>query len=272
MNNATTFRNLSGQAAIVTGSSSGIGKGCAIAFGQAGVRVCVNYVGKRDGADEAVAAITQAGGQAFAFECDVSNETEVQAMFAETVRQFGTVDILINNAGLQADAALTAMTLAQWNKVISVNLTGQFLCAREAVREFKRRGPRPEVSAALGKIICMSSVHQIIPWSGHVNYASSKGGINMMMQSMAQELAPLKIRINSICPGAIQTPINHDAWGTPEALKSLLTLIPYGRIGLPEDIARVALFLASDEADYITGQSIFVDGGMTLFPGFATGG
>jgi glucose 1-dehydrogenase len=272
MNNPTTFRNLSGQSAIVTGASSGIGKGCAIAFGQASVRVCVNFVGKRDGADEAVAVITNAGGQAFAYECDVSNEAQVQGMFAEAVRQFGTVDILINNAGLQADSPLTEMTFAQWNKVISVNLTGQFLCAREAVREFKRRGPRPDVSSALGKIICMSSVHQIIPWAGHVNYASSKGGINMMMQSMAQELAPLKVRINSICPGAIQTPINHDAWGTPEALKSLLTLIPYGRIGLPEDIARVALFLASDDADYITGQSIFVDGGMTLFPGFATGG
>jgi len=229
-------------------------------------------VGKRDGADEVVTSIMGAGGNAFAFECDVSNEAQVEAMFAEAVSQFGTVDILVNNAGLQADSAFTEMTLAQWNKVISVNLTGQFLCARAAVREFKRRGPRPDVATSLGKIICMSSVHQIIPWAGHVNYASSKGGINMMMQSMAQELAPLKIRINSICPGAIQTPINHDAWATPEALKSLLTLIPYGRIGVPEDIARVALFLASDDADYITGQSIFVDGGMTLFPGFATGG
>ncbi len=270
--NTSTFKNLAGQAAIVTGASSGIGKGCALAFGQAGVRVCVNYVGKRDGADEVVTAISAAGGTAFACECDVSNEAQVDAMFAETVKRFGTVDILINNAGLQSDSAFAEMTLAQWNKVIGVNLTGQFLCARAAVREFKRQGPRADVSAALGKIICMSSVHQIIPWAGHVNYASSKGGINMMMQSMAQELAPLKIRINSICPGAIQTPINHDAWATPEALKSLLTLIPYGRIGVPADIARVALFLASDDADYITGQSIFVDGGMTLFPGFATGG
>jgi glucose 1-dehydrogenase len=272
MSITNSSRNLSGQTAIVTGASSGIGKGCAVALGQAGANVCIVYVGRPDGADEAVASITTAGGKAIAIVCDVSDEAQVQTMFAQVVKQFGTVDILVNNAGLQSDSTFPEMTLAQWNKVIGVNLTGQFLCAREAVREFKRRGPRPEISSALGKIICMSSVHQIIPWAGHVNYASSKGGINMMMQSMAQELAPLKIRINSICPGAIQTPINHDAWATPDAMKSLLTLIPYGRIGQPEDIARLALFLASDDSDYITGQSIFIDGGMTLFPGFATGG
>lgn len=262
----------SGQTAIVTGASSGIGKACAIALGAAGANVCVNFVGRPEAANETVAAIANAGGKAVSVACDVSEEAQVVTMFAEIVRQFGTIDILVNNAGLQADAPFAEMTLAQWNKVISVNLTGQFLCAREAVREFKRRGARPEVSVALGKIICMSSVHQVIPWAGHVNYASSKGGVNMMMQSMAQELAPLKIRVNSICPGAIQTPINHDAWATPQAMQKLLTLIPYQRIGMPEDIARLVLFLASDASDYITGQSIFIDGGMTLFPGFATGG
>jgi glucose 1-dehydrogenase len=164
------------------------------------------------------------------------------------------------------------MTLAQWNTVIGVNLTGQFLCAREAVREFKRRGVVKEVSVAAGKIICMSSVHETIPWAGHVNYAASKGGVRLMMKSIAQEVAPFRIRVNSICPGAIRTPINTDAWATPEAYKALMTLIPYKRIGEPEDIGRVAAFLASDQADYINGADIFVDGGMTLYPGFATGG
>jgi glucose 1-dehydrogenase len=164
------------------------------------------------------------------------------------------------------------MTLADWQTVININLTGQFLCAREAVREFLRRGMVPERSKALGKIICMSSVHEVIPWGGHVNYASSKGGVMLLMKSMAQELAPQKIRVNSIGPGAIQTPINQAAWGTPEALNSLLTLIPYNRIGQPEDIGKLAVWLASDESDYITGTTVFIDGGMTLYPGFSTNG
>ena len=186
--------------------------------------------------------------------------------------EFGTIDILVNNAGLQQDAPFDKMTLQQWNTVIDINLTGQFLCAREAVREFKRRGIRPEVSVSAGKIICMSSVHEVIPWGGHANYASSKGGVMLLMKSIAQELAPYRIRVNSICPGAIRTAINRTAWDTPESYQSLLTLIPYQRIGEPEDIGRAAVFLASDQADYITGASIFVDGGMTLYPGFATGG
>jgi len=193
-------------------------------------------------------------------------------MFRQAIQEFGTLDILVNNAGLQRDAPFDQMTLAQWNTVIGVNLTGQFLCAREALREFKRRGVVKEVSVAAGKIICISSVHEVIPWSTHANYAASKGGIMMMMKSLAQEVAPLRIRVNSICPGAIRTPINTAAWNTPAAYASLLTHIPYQRIGEPEDIGRVAVMLASDQSDYITGASIFVDGGMTLYPEFSTGG
>jgi glucose 1-dehydrogenase len=265
-------RKLLGQTTIVTGASSGIGQKCAIALGAAGANVCVNFFGKRQGADAAVDAIVAGGSEAVALECDVGNEDQVKSMFARAVERFGTVDILVNNAGLQADSPFAEMTLERWNKVIGVNLTGQFLCAREAVREFRRRGSRPGVSCALGKIICVSSVHQIIPWSGHVNYAASKGGVNMMMQSIAQEMAPLKIRVNSVCPGAIQTPINRAAWETREALGQLLNLIPYKRIGQPDDIARAVVWLASDDADYVNGASLFIDGGMTLFPGFATGG
>ena len=265
-------KSLKGQKALVTGASSGIGKAVAIALGQAGADVVVNYVGAEAAADEVAAAVADSGVSVLPIRADVSQESEVEAMFAKMFKQFGTIDILVNNAGLQKDAPFEEMTLAQWNTVIGVNLTGQFLCAREAVREFKRRGVVKDVSVSAGKIICMSSVHETIPWAGHVNYAASKGGIMMMMKSIAQEVAPYRIRVNSICPGAIRTPINTSAWSTPEAYESLMTLIPYKRIGEPDDIGRVAVFLASDQADYINGASIFVDGGMTLYPGFATGG
>jgi glucose 1-dehydrogenase len=263
---------LKGQKALVTGANSGIGKAVAIALGQAGADVVVNYVRDNPSANDVAKIISGYGVRALAIQADVSQEPQVQAMFAQMLKDFGTIDILVSNAGLQKDAALEEMTLAQWNTVIGVNLTGQFLCAREAVREFKRRGVLKEVSVSAGKIICMSSVHETIPWAGHVNYAASKGGVMLMMKSIAQEVAPYRIRVNSICPGAIRTPINTDAWATPEAYNSLMTLIPYKRIGEPEDIGRVTAFLASDQADYINGASIFVDGGMTLYPGFATGG
>jgi len=263
---------LKGQKALVTGGSSGIGKAVAIELGKAGADVVVNYVRGDDQAREVVAEIEKSGSRAFAHQADISQEDQVSAMFEKMKAELGTIDILINNAGLQQDAPLDEMTLNQWNLVINVNLTGQFLCAREAVREFKRRGVVPEVSCAAGKIICMSSVHEIIPWAGHVNYAASKGGVMLMMKSIAQEVAPYRIRVNSIAPGAIRTPINTDAWQTPEAYESLMTLVPYKRIGEPEDIGRAAVWLASDHADYVTGISLFVDGGMTLYPGFATGG
>lgn len=271
-NSFDPLRPLQNQKALVTGANSGIGEGCAIALGAAGADVVVNYVTRPEEAERVVNLIREKGSNAIAIKADVSNEAEVQAMFAEMLKTFGTIDILVNNAGLQQDAAFQDMTLAQWDLVIRVNLTGQFLCAREAVREFLRRGVVPTVSIAAGKIICMSSVHQVIPWAGHVNYATSKGGVMQLMKSMAQELAPKKIRVNSIAPGAIKTPINRAAWDTPEAVKALLTLIPDQRVGEPEDIARTAVWLASDQSDYITGTTLFVDGGMTLYPGFATGG
>jgi glucose 1-dehydrogenase len=234
--------------------------------------VMVNYL-DGDGASNAVVEeIKKSGVKAYAHQADVSSEDQVAAMFARMIQEFGTIDILVSNAGLQRDSAFPDMTMAQWNKVLSVNLTGQFLCGRAAVREFLRRGVVASVSSAAGKIICMSSVHQEIPWGGHVNYATSKGGIKLMMESMAQELAPKRIRVNGIAPGAIRTPINTAAWDTKEAYDQLMTLVPYGRIGEPEDIARAAVWLASDQSDYVVGTTLFVDGGMTLYPGFATGG
>lgn len=270
MNNGR--RALENQVAIVTGASSGIGAGIATALGREGARVVVNYSSTIDGAKKVVDEITAAGGAAMAVKADVSKEADVQAMFRETINAYGTVDILINNAGLQQDSPLVDMTLAQWQKVIDINLTGQFLCAREAAREFIRRGVQPERSRAAGKIICISSVHEVIPWAGHVNYASSKGGVQLMMKTMAQELAPYKIRVNSIGPGAIKTRINRAAWDTPEAEANLLTLIPYKRVGEPVDIGAAAVWLASDDSDYVNGITLFVDGGMTLYPEFARGG
>ncbi|MEW2585842.1 SDR family oxidoreductase [Streptomyces virginiae] len=263
---------LKGQKALVTGANSGIGRATAIGLGRAGADVVVNYVADRESAEEVVREITSFGVRAAAYEADVSREDQVVAMVDRMVQEFGTIDIMVANAGLQRDSAFTEMTLAQWQKVLDVNLTGQFLCAREATKEFLRRGVVPEVSRAAGKIVCMSSVHQIIPWAGHVNYASSKGGVQMMMETLAQELAPRKIRVNAVAPGAIKTPINRGAWETEQAREDLLKLIPYGRIGDPDDIANAVVALASDLMDYVVGTTLYVDGGMTLFPGFATGG
>jgi glucose 1-dehydrogenase len=269
---STAPQLLKGQKALVTGANSGIGKGVAIALGQAGAEVVVNYVDGDDAANAVVDEIRKAGGAASIYKADVSSEEQVAAMFEDTIAKLGTIDILVNNAGLQRDSAFHQMTMAEWSTVLNVNLTGQFLCAREAVREFLRRGVVPSVSCAAGKIICMSSVHQEIPWAGHANYATSKGGIKMLMESLAQEVAPHRIRVNAIAPGAIRTPINTSAWNTKTAYDQLMTLIPYGRIGEPEDIARAAVWLASDQSDYVVGTTLFVDGGMTLYPGFATGG
>ena len=266
------FKVLTGQKALVTGANSGIGRAVAVALGQAGADVVVNWVVGEEAAEQVVAEIAQAGARAYAHRADVAREDQVVAMFARMREEFGTIDILVNNAGLQRDAAFHDMTLDQWNTVIGVNLTGQFLCAREAICEFLRRGVVPEVSCAAGKIICMSSVHQAIPWAGHANYATSKGGVMMLMESIAQEYAPQRIRVNGIAPGAIRTPINRAAWETKQAYDALMTLIPYNRIGEPEDIARAAVWLASDDSDYVVGATLFIDGGMTLYPGFARGG
>lgn len=266
-------KKLQNQIAIVTGASSGIGAGCAKELAKAGAIVVVNYpvLTSKVMAEQVVEEIVANGGRAISYQCDVSKEDEVKKMFADIVAQFGTVDILINNAGLQKDAPFTEMTLEQWNFVLGVNLTGQFLCAREAIKEFLRRGVNGKSKSA-GKIICMSSVHEVIPWAGHANYAASKGGVMLMMKTIAQEFAPKKIRINSIAPGAIATPINHDAWDTSAHLQSLLKLIPQKRIGQVEDIGKAAVWLASDDADYVNGITLFVDGGMTLYPGFEDNG
>ena len=263
--------NLKGQTAIVTGSSTGLGRACALGLAEEGMNVVVNYHSSEKEANEVGKMITDKGGQAIVVQADVSKEEDVKRLFKECMDAFGDLDVVVSNAGLQADAAFTEMTLERWNKVLNVDLTGQFLVCREAAKIFKQKGVHAHGRAA-GSIICMSSVHDRIPWAGHVNYATAKGGVKLMMESLAQELAADKIRVNSISPGAIQTEINEAAWGTEEALTKLLTLIPYGRIGQSEDVANLCVFLASDASDYITGATIYIDGGMTLYPGFRHGG
>jgi glucose 1-dehydrogenase len=264
---------LDGHVALVTGATSGLGRAAAIALGRAGAAVAVNHLSsEKVAAEDVVREIERHGGRARLVCADVSREHDVDAMFAEIVEHFGTLHVLLNNAGIEDGGAFAELTLAQWQRVIDVNLTGQFLCARAAVREFERRGMQPEVSCALGKIICMSSVHQAIPWAFQTNYAASKGGVMLLMESMAQELARQHIRVNAIAPGAIRTPINREAWGTKESLGKLLRLIPYGRIGEPADVAQAVLWLASDFSDYVNGTTVFVDGGMSLYPAFRGNG
>ena len=263
---------LKGQTALVTGANSGIGRAIALALGKAGANVVVNYVVKPEEAEAVAAEIRADGVGAMIAMADVSDEAQVQAMFAAAVKEFGTVDILASNAGMERNAPFHEMSTAQWDQVMNVNLRGAFLCAREAVREFLKRGVRPEVSVSAGKIIFTSSVHELIPWAGHVNYAASKGGLMLLMKSLAQEVAEKRIRVNSIGPGAIRTPINTAAWGTPEAYAELMKLVPYKRIGEVDEIGRAAVWLASDFSDYIVGTTLFIDGGMTLYPGFETGG
>lgn len=263
---------LENQRALVTGASSGIGRAIALALAEAGAAVAVNYLSDRQGADAVVDAIAASGGHGLALQADVSRPRDCERMFAAMVERFGGIDILVANAGIQRDAAFTEMSLDQWREVIDVNLTGPFLCAQHAVRQFRRQRRDQGRSRAAGKIVFTSSVHQVIPWAGHVNYAASKGGLKLLMESMAQEFAAEGIRVNAIAPGAIRTPINTAAWDSGEAARKLLELIPYGRIGEPEDVARAVVWLASDQSDYVVGTTLFVDGGMTLYPAFREGG
>jgi len=263
--------SLQGQVALVTGASSGLGHACAEALAAAGAAVVINYNSQREPADALAKAIQGRGGRAIAVEGDVSDEKAVDALFAEALNAFGRLDILVANSGLQRDAPVGEMTLEEWNKVIQVNLTGQFLCARAALRQFRKQAARPDISRATGKIIHMSSVHQLIPWAGHVNYAASKGGVDLLMRSLAQEVGEERIRINSVAPGAIRTPINEEAT-EGDAEKKLLELIPYGRVGDPEDVGNAVVWLASDLSDYVHGTTLFIDGGMSLYPGFRDNG
>ncbi len=264
---------LEGQKAIITGASKGLGAAIALGFAQAGADVIVNYYSDQSGAETVVEKIKAMGGTAYAFKADVAVEKDVIQMFDFMLDKLGRVDIAVPNSGIQLNAPIDEMSIHQWQRVIDINLTGQFLVAREAVKAFKRQGIDKNISYSAGKIIHMSSVHDIIPWENHVNYAAAKGGIMLLMKSIAQEVAHLKIRVNAVSPGAIRTPMNVEKLTSPEIFDDqLLKLIPYKRIGEPEDVARATIWLASDESDYVNGTTIYIDGGMTLYPGFIGGG
>jgi glucose 1-dehydrogenase len=270
---APIHRVLSGQKALVTGASKGLGQAVAIGFGRAGADVLVNFSSDEKGASETAQRIEEHGSKAVIFKADVAKENEVKRMFEFMYASFGKVDICVPNAAIQLNAPVDEMTIEQWQRVIDVNLTGMFLCARESIRAFKRQGIDRSISYSCGKLIFMSSVHDIIPWEGHANYAAAKGGLMLLMKSLAQEVAHLRIRVNSISPGAIRTPMNIEKLTSADAFENqLLKLIPVKRIGEPEDIARTAVWLASDESDYIHGATIYIDGGMTLYPGFIGAG
>jgi glucose 1-dehydrogenase len=261
----STVKLLEGQIAIVTGSSSGIGAAVAKVMAEAGAKVCVNYCNNKGKGEEVAHSIIECGGEAIVIGADVGKEEQVNKLYKTVVDKWGTIDISVNNAGVQIVKEFHNTTLTEWNYVVDTHFTGNYLCTREAIKEFLRRGPR-KVSTALGKVICMSSVHDIIPWSFRVSYAAAKGGILLMMKSVAQEYAPYNIRVNAISPGAIRTEMNREGWETQEALENMVKLIPNKRIGEPEEVGKLAAWLASDEADYITGTTIYIDGAMTTYP------
>lgn len=261
---------LDGQVALVTGASSGIGRGIALAFGKAGAALILNYRSNDEAIAELGRELNAIGAPWMAAKADTSSESAVVDMFGSAVTRFGAIDVVVANAGVQRDSPTLDMTLDQWNAVISTNLTGQFLVARSALRQFVSQHGR-NVSCANGKLILMGSVHDRIPWAGHVNYAASKGGISMLMRSLAQEFAPSGIRVNAIAPGAVRTGINAEEM-QGENLRETVAQIPYGRIGKVEDIASAALYLASDLSDYVVGETLLVDGGMSLYAAFADAG
>jgi glucose 1-dehydrogenase len=266
--------SLQNQIALVTGASSGLGRAAAKGLAAASAIVVVNYPPHEDGTNAAAVVddIKKEGGEAIAIAADVSNENDVTRMFADIVARYGTLHIAVSNAGIERPSAIADMTFETWKAVLDVNLNGAFFISRAATREFLRRGPVPNISRATGKIIFTSSVHEIIPWAFQSNYAASKGALSMFTKTLAQELAPRRIRVNAVAPGAIRTPINTQAWETKEALDELLKLIPYGRIGEPEDVANAIVWLASDLSDYVTGHSLLIDGGMALYAAFRGAG
>ncbi len=257
----TDARLLEGRRALVTGGDSGIGEGICLELAAHGAAVAINYVGPPDHARDMVSAIEAAGGRALAVQMDVSSEQQVQRAFSEARDGLGGVDLLVNNAGLEHPYTLLDMPLEAWQKVIDVNLTGAFLCAREAARTMRDAGAR-------GAIVNISSVHEQIAWERFSHYCASKGGMKLFAQSIAKELAPLGIRVVNVAPGAIDTPINADVLADPQQSGHVKDEIPLGRWGHVQDIAQAVAWLASDQASYVTGATLFIDGGMTLYPRF----
>ena len=258
------YKDLENKVAVVTGGSKGIGTAISERFGKEKMKVVVNYNSDKKGADEAVAAIKEAGGEAVAIQADVSTEEGINRLLETAINKFGQLDIWVNNAGMENQSATHELSLEDWEKVIKVNLTGVFLGTKAALNYFKGENRK-------GNIINMSSVHEQIPWPTFAHYAASKGGVKLFTETVAMEYAPEHIRINSIGPGAIKTPINAEKFEDPKQKEILENMIPMARVGQPKEIAAAAAWLASEESSYVTGITLFVDGGMTLYPSFQDG-
>jgi len=251
---------LENKVAIVTGAATGIGQAIAIGMAREGASVVIDYVGGPDAPADTVKQIEAAGGKALAVAADVSKPDQVANLIQQTVSAYGRVDIMVNNAGIEHKHPITEFPLDQWNQIIAVNLTGPFLCAQAAANQMISQG-------GAGRIINISSVHQDLPMPGNAPYCASKGGLRMLMRTMAVELAPKGITVNNIGPGAIYTTIDADVQANPEMEAALMGEIPVGRWGKPEEVANLAIFLASDDAGYVTGSTYYIDGGMLRMSG-----
>ena len=257
--------SLAGRRALVTGANSGIGQAIALALGDAGADVAINYVTHPEAADAVVAQLVAKGRRGLALRADVSNEADVEAMFGQMDAQWGGIDILVNCAGIDGVHALAQdAKMADWRRVIEINLFGAFDCARHALARMLAQGR--------GVILNISSVHEVIPWSGYSAYTASKAALGMLSKTLAQEAAPHGVRVLALGPGAVQTPINQSVWADPAASADLLTKIPLGRMGRTDEIANMAVVLCSDVSSYVTGTTVMVDGAMTAYPEFAHGG
>lgn len=251
---------LKDKVALITGANSGIGRGIATKFAQEGAHVAVNYLPRDNNAADAQAEVDDFektyGETGIAVAADISQRDQVEKMFADVIAKFGRIDIVVNNAGIEINKPFLEVTDAEWNKVISVNLYGSFVVSQIGAQQMVKQGDG-------GKIVNVSSVHEDIPFPGYTAYCASKGGVRMLCRNLAMELAPHKINVNNIAPGAIATPINQKVLDSPEAKAAAVGEIPWGRFGTPEEVAAVAAFLASSDADYVTGSTYYVDGGLT---------
>lgn len=258
------YDDLKNKVAVVTGGSKGLGTAMSERFGQEKMKVVVNYFRDQEGGEKAAQAVIDNGGEAIAVKADVSTEAGVELLLNTAIENYGGVDIWVNNAGMEIKADSDSETLSDWEKVISVNLTGVFLGSKTALAYFRKNNRK-------GNIINISSVHEQIPWPTFASYAASKGGVKLYTQTIAMEYAKDNIRVNAIGPGAINTPINAKKFADPVQYQQTVNMVPMDRIGRPDEVAAAAAWLASDQSSYVTGITLFVDGGMTLYPAFKDG-
>lgn len=258
------YQDLNGKVAVITGGSKGIGSAIAKRFGAEKMNVVINYNSDPAGAQRAVDTVNQAGGNAVSVQANIATEDGVKTLLKTALDNFGDLDVWVNNAGMEIKSPTHQVTLDDWNKVTAIDQTGVFLGSRTALAYFKEHH-KP------GNIINMSSVHERIPWPTFASYAAAKGSVKLFTQTIAMEYAQDNIRVNAIGPGAINTPINAQKFADPQQYQQTVNMVPMNRIGTPEEVAAGAAWLASEESSYVTGITLFIDGGMTLYPAFKDG-